>query len=502
MPDGLPLAQLVAALSADGFEVGRFRPVRRAVLDTFDGRLHAAGVRLEVHDGVSCELVVKGPGPASASVAVNGPPSVAGDLPRGPLRDRLAPILGVRALLVRAAVASLEASAVRRDGSAKAVVAVTLYDKLGSLPFSWAAEVQPFAGYPKAASETARLLERLGLASRRGDVLALAAEHAGVDPRGFSGSPRVRLDRAEPAVDGFRRVLANLADAVHANWQGTVDDVDPEFLHELRVAVRRTRSVLALGAQVLPREGRDRFRKEFRWLGDVTTPARDLDVYVLEWPGYVAPLDARSTAALAPILDIIGHRRRGAHVSLSRQLRSDRYETLMAGWRAWLGAAPADLTLERRSLKPLGRVVAGRLAEAQNSVLVRGRAVGPDTPGEELHELRKDAKKLRYLLECFAGVLPAANRKAFVQRLKALQDNLGEYQDTEVHSAELRNLSQEVHAVPGVTAETLLAMGRLTELFEQRRRSARQDFAARFASYDTKATGASLDHMIKALARR
>jgi CHAD domain-containing protein len=137
----------------------------------------------------------------------------------------------------------------------------------------------------------------------------------------------------------------------------------------------------------------------------------------------------------------------------------------------------------------------GAPGDAQDRLLTRGRSIGPDTASEELHELRKDAKRLRYLLECFAGVLPATTRKSFVARLKSLQDNLGEHQDTEVHSSELRSLSQAVHGAPGVTAETLLAMGRLTELFEQRRRAARRQFAARFSSYDTEETARLFDGM-------
>lgn len=69
----------------------------------------------------------------------------------------------------------------------------------------------------------------------------------------------------------------------------------------------------------------------------------------------------------------------------------------------------------------------------------------PPGPAEELHELRKDAKKLRYLLECFGSLYSPRPRKEFVQRLKALQDNLGEHQDTEVHVGELRTISSELH---------------------------------------------------------
>ena len=60
--------------------------------------------------------------------------------------------------------------------------------------------------------------------------------------------------------------------------------------------------------------------------------------------------------------------------------------------------------------------------------------------------MRKDAKKLRYLLECFGGLLAGGERKAFVKRLKALQDNLGEHQDAEVHADKLRTVADELPA--------------------------------------------------------
>ena len=74
--------------------------------------------------------------------------------------------------------------------------------------------------------------------------------------------------------------------------------------------------------------------------------------------------------------------------------------------------------------------------------LVERRPVDPpDTPAEQVHDLRKDAKKLRYLLECFGSLLPKSPRKQFVKRLKALQDNLGEHQDAEVHVAAASGIS-------------------------------------------------------------
>ena len=110
----------------------------------------------------------------------------------------------------------------------------------------------------------------------------------------------VPLAASDSAIDGYRAVLANLRDAMLANWDGTVADIDPEFLHDLRVAVRRTRVVLANAGRVLPDDVRQRAREDFGWLGAISGAARDLDVYQIEWPEYTAELDAAATRGAGP----------------------------------------------------------------------------------------------------------------------------------------------------------------------------------------------------------
>ena len=130
-----------------------------------------------------------------------------------------------------------------------------------------------------------------------------------------------------------------------------------------------------------------------------------------------------------------------------------------------------------------------------------GREITPSSPAERLHDLRKDAKKLRYLIECFGSLFEGSSRKRFVQRLKALQDNLGEHQDAEVHTAQLRDLAGELHATSAVDADALLATGQLTEHLEARRRAAREEFEERFTAYDTKATQGALDDLVQTATR-
>lgn len=501
----LGVEPVVVALAQQGFEAGFALSLRRTLLDTFDGRLHAAGLRLELREASTPALVLTGGGPASAPVPVTRAPRFGADLPQGPLRARLAPVLDVRALLPAVSVTARQRVATRRDRLGKIVTTATVYDQVavdqpgpaapGAGP-GWVVEVDELAGYAKAAQQARALLGSLGLDARDTDLLALAAESAGVDLRGHSFSPTVMLEHGEPALDAFRRVLANLADEIDANRDGAAGHVDAEFLHDLRVAVRRTRSVLAQSKRVLPAEVRDRFRDGFGWLGAATGPARDLDVYVMEWDSYVAPLGAEVTRTLAPLVDYLADRRRREHDALATLLGSARYHDLLAAWRLWLrGPIESDAAGAEASTS-VAKVASRRIAVANERLVTRGRGIRPDTPAEELHELRKDAKKLRYLLECFGALAPQGERKAFVQRLKSLQDNLGEHQDTEVHAAQLRAMSHELHDSGRAGAETLVAMGQLAGEFERRRTKARAEFAEHFAAYDTAKTRGALEALL------
>ena len=496
-------------LAASRFEIEAPVSVRRTVLDSFDGRLATAGLRLELCEGHGRELVCRDGASPPAHVTVASSPSFADELPAGPFRARVGPVLGLRALLPVLTVTSRQTTAVRRDRVGKVVVRVVIHDQLvldghGPVGPAVGVEVEELVGYEAAWLEVGQLVEQMGLKRRPDELLDVVARRAGISLRGFDGSRRVSLDRDGPAADGFREVLAGLAVTIDANLDGAARAVDPEFLHDLRIAVRRTRAVLGEARGVLPAPDRARFRDGFRWLGSVTSAARDLDVYVTEWSSYVAPLGAATAALLDPVRDHIASRRQEEHAALAEVLRSDRCADLLATWRAWLeaGGAAAEEERARDAGRPLGAVVARRLVAAQDRLVQGGRAISAASPATDLHDLRKEAKKLRYLIECFGGILSAGPRRAFVQQLKAVQENLGEFQDADVHADRLHAISLELHQGPGTTAGTMVAIGRLTEHFEQRGQAARTEFAERFSAYDTKRTRRCLDELVRSAGGR
>ncbi len=497
----------VARLGELGFESGISPRVTRWLLDTFDGRVHRAGLQLELSnvDGAPLELILTGHGTARAHVSVDVTPRFAGDIPPSPFRSRLSAIVEIRALLPVISVESIATPFTLRDRSGKSLVTATLFEDIEVAEHAdidllpWVLEVHESIGYPKPAGAVRDALDHLGLERVGVDVLGMAADSAGIDLAGFAGMPGVPLDPTMPAIDGFRAVLVNLADTIAANWDGAADQIDPEFLHDLRVAVRRTRSLLAQGKQILPEDVIHRARQEFGWLAGLTGPVRDLDVYLIEWESYTGMFSADALGALEPVRELLERRHENASAALATALRSRGAGDWINEWREWLTEAIPTASAGIHANRHLGHVVAKHIRRAHENLIDDGRLINADTPAEEVHNLRKDAKKLRYLFECFATLLPKSPRKGFVQRLKALQDNLGAHQDAEVHVAELRAISHELYAV-GASPATMLAIGQLTEKLDQRRIEARVAFAERFDAYDTAATHRALADALEGIA--
>ena len=340
-----------------------------------------------------------------------------------------------------------------------------------------------------------------------GDTLGFAAERTGVELRGWRGPVRPDLDRHTPALIGLRAVLRSFADALDANWQGAIDHVDDEFLHDLRIAVRQTRSLLGQSRRVLPKEVRREQREAFKWLGTVTSPARDLDVYVAGWADLTSLLDPVDAAALEPVLAHLAGQRAEAHGEVARALGSPHANRIRATWRAWLDLPEEGLGGGKHAEDHLGAVIGSRILAAQEQVLQRGRGIDADSPAAELHELRKDGKQLRYLLEGFGHLGGKKRSKATITHLKQLQDNLGAFQDAEVQADRLRTSLAELadaaesHTEASLPPGTLAAGERLATALDRRREDARAAFDTRFAAYDRKPARRTLTELVERMSR-
>jgi len=471
--------------------------VTRRFLDSFDWRLYLAQATLEERlDVEGRRLLWRDPGADTPPQVqpIDAAPGFARDLPTGPVRDRLEPVLGVRRLLPLLEVRSRIQPLRLLNEDAKTVVHLRLednrfrdadHDREGPL----AARVCLLAvrGYAAELRETARMLsQELDLEPARTQVLAETLAAVGRRPGDYSSKLNYHLAEDRRADASAKEILRGLLDTLAANLEGTKANLDSEFLHDLRVATRRTRSALTQIKGVFAPELVEDYKTRFAWVQQITGPMRDLDVYLLDFDGYQASLPAPLRPYLEPLRAFLADHYDGGHKALAEALDSTAFTDLLRSWRAFLEAPVPERSAVRNAMRPTKAVADARIWSMYRRVRKAGRVITPDSPASELHALRKHCKKLRYLLEFFSSLYPQQQVGGLVKTLKRLLDNLGKFQDTAVQIDHLRETARQMQDAGGVEADTLLAMGALIGGLFERQRQARREFAAIFADFDAK----------------
>jgi CHAD domain-containing protein len=467
---------------------------QRTWLDTFDWRLNRAGLVLEYeHARRGGRLLLSKDGIPQAEQPVSGwrssRPCLAEDLPPGPVRDQIVRLASPRALLPMAAAAGMVSVTRLLNADGKTVArlivdrsTVTRGDQAIRLPPRLTvAEVR---GYPGQARRAARLLaDTPGVFPVQQSTFLEALHAVGRHPDDYSGGVTAEITAQMPASVAVAILLLGLLDTLEQNVDGVLRDIDIEFLHDLRVAVRRTRSAIKLLGDVLPDGLAAPYAAEFKWLGDLTTPTRDLDVHLAGFDAMAAQLVAASPADLEPFRAFLVRRRAREFRRLAAGLRSARFRAITDHWRKALvevrdAAGPAT----RRGITADDLAVA-KTARMFRRVVAQGGAITPASAPESLHNLRKRCKELRYVLEFFAPLHdPVAYRKVLGD-LKQLQDCLGEFQDSQVQREEIHVLADAMLAERAAPAATLLAMGEIVANLARSQAEARADFALRFARF-------------------
>jgi CHAD domain-containing protein len=477
---------------------------RRTWLDTFDWRLYKAGLTLrfeQARRGGRLVLSQADGTPQAEQPVTRWPrrPGLAEDLPPGPVRDRILVLTSPRALLpiVKAASTVSVNRLLNADGKTVARLVedrVTVTAPTPTTAGGTTAELPPrlavaeVRGYPGQARKAAGLLASMpGVSHASQSVFIAALTALGRHPADYASGVDAEITATMPGPVAVARLLLRLLDTVELNVDGVLRDIDTEFLHDLRVAVRRTRSAIKLLGEVLPFDLAEHFKAEFKWLGDATTPVRDLDVHLLGFDAMTAQLVAASPGDLEPLRAFLVRRRAREFRRLAAALRGPRFRAITDDWRkALLEIRDVDGPRRRRpSAVALALSATGR---SFRRIAAQGSTITSDSPPESLHDLRKRAKELRYLLEFFAPLHdPVAYRKV-VSDLKQLQDCLGEFQDSEVQRAEIHTLADAMLADSmlagrAAPAATLLAMGEIAAKLALSQAEARAEFAARFARF-------------------
>ncbi|MCB0105178.1 MAG: CHAD domain-containing protein [Caldilineaceae bacterium] len=230
--------------------------------------------------------------------------------------------------------------------------------------------------------------------------------------------------------------------AMLRNEAGVRYSRDIEYVHEMRVAIRRARAAFKLYGDFFPRKVLRPYRKMLQRTGRRLGAVRDLDVMLAK--AKQAKKQKKETTAQSALLATWEAQRAAAHQELLTWLDSAAYRTFVADFQAFCrtaqpthlaqgkpGAAPP--LVEVRHVVP--SLLMARFANVRRyeSLFAGSASVSHET----IHALRIDCKYLRYSLE-FVRHLLGAEGEALIQHLKQLQDLLGDLNDAAVALARLR----------------------------------------------------------------
>ncbi len=309
-------------------------------------------------------------------------------------------------------------------------------------------------------------------------------------------APLAPTDRwVDLAFAHFRRQARVLRREERRAWEG----LDPEGVHQMRVAMRRIRAALKAFEPVLPPRRVRGLNTELRWAGRALGAVRDLDVYHEALNRHLKTVSAGEARRLAPYriyLNTVAQRRRRRLIAT---LGSRRFHRLRERLERFAERGPSQAATRRfRGL--LISAAAGPAVERWlKRVLRGGRAIDGSATAEQMHALRIQSKQLRYLLEFvrMRGAAAGDPARRPIEEIKRLLDLMGIHQDAVVAARLARGFAETVAAGPA-TRPLLAALERLAQVHEQQRRKQEELFSEVWNQFDEAVSSARLPERLRA----
>jgi len=237
-------------------------------------------------------------------------------------------------------------------------------------------------------------------------------------------------------------ILANQLRRIEFNYDGAREGSDPERLHDLRVAIRRARFALRLFAPFVDSAKCHKIRESLAGLNSKSSEVRDLDISI----GRLKILFIKhrmDTGIRNKIFRELLERHKQARHHMLKALTSSCYEETISSISGFI----KELKEKRsgsckgenigRIFNKLTRVHADKLSNW-------GNWSSKDLSSKDLHKMRIDFKRARYLMEFLSACNEAQKSvKKYETVFESLQDILGKHQDSMTVIKNVREASEK-----------------------------------------------------------
>lgn len=246
----------------------------------------------------------------------------------------------------------------------------------------------------------------------------------------------------DPAAD-IPKSLAHQLKRMKELESGVRTDLDDEFLHQFRIATRRSRAVAESIRKVTGDGSLDAPLRQIKRHAQATSRLRDLHVFIRD----LETLSADNTELKTALETWAQSEARQEHQTLVDQLDGKRYRQFLQDWEDHIQSRDFRKLVRKLSPEDIARVVESQVHKFNR----RTAELLHDSPDEDLHSLRKQLKRIRYLME-----LDADSWSDALKSLKFRQELYGRFQDLHVQIGLVEQFRRQAPGILPAATEDLL----------------------------------------------
>jgi len=320
--------------------------------------------------------------------------------------------------------------------------------------------VLPVTGYEKDHKLTIKLIKELGGFKPSLAPLDSLLGAIGITPLPYTVKPDINLPPAMPARTAVSCIVTTMIDKQRLTESGIIKDIDTEFLHHYRVAIRMVRAAIAQLKEVFPQHDVITLKQRFGDLARETNFLRDNDVFILDKERYMNLLPESMRNDLLPMFEDFEKSRHIEAKRISRWIASRTYRKEMDELQA-LFVNGYSAVETQWSEKPTIELAVNKIQKTYNKIYKAALKINNATPDEDIHSIRIACKKLRYLLYFFGSEFKKKKLKIVLNHLKSLQDKLGIFNNLPVQGDFLKNSLYHLEHKPKKDIMLIASLGGL-----------------------------------------
>lgn len=222
------------------------------------------------------------------------------------------------------------------------------------------------------------------------------------------------------AYDGFRLLFYQIYLNTMNYKKNYLASNDPEDLHQLRIGLRKTRSLLKIAKELYNEDILNNLTDGFKKIAKETNEKRDFDVFI----DYLKEIDGSEN-----IIKSLNFVSKNQAEDVSEFMRLDKVTNFFMDYEIFLNDENGFYKQNSFEMKKfVGFCIRSEIIKIEKSIF----KLSAETENDRFHEVRIELKRLRYLLESFESMFDVNIIKFLIKKSKFMQDLFGELQDRDV----------------------------------------------------------------------